>query len=311
MPKDALAQAATAPAVVEKKEDDTPVLEQPKTWKTLGISICWNILYILCFAVIMANFIYFKTLNKEQLNYMFPTGGGGEISGGGKIACDNYPSSLTVPPVWDQDNANDSLSSSLRSTIWPGPENYRDWDTLNGDGDAGAGFFWGKGFKAWVKITTGKSYNTLRGWLKDFLGSGFNKTSPSIWNNMFFQGFLFLILHCISGILSILVTFWHCIMVDPFWGIFFGWILWISIPVIQAVQLFVTFPTIPIPPMGFIVDSKLNGFKTIKKILECNIPTLIFLFALNIILTFSGVVGGGAAVGMWVWFIYATYRKTK
>jgi hypothetical protein len=314
MPKDALAQAATAPAVVEKKEDDTPVLEQPKTWKALGISIVINILQILAFAIIMGNFIYFKTLNKDQLAKFFPTFSNSPTqAGGGILNCEDYPRNLNA---WDDDEYNN----------WLGAEHTGLWEplipTLTAWGDKErAQQKWfkiipGIGFQSWIKLTISRSYNILRGWLKSYLQTGFVKEHPSIWNNMFFQSFLFILLLILFGVAPI-VTLVQAIIADPWYGIIFlfipiTWVLVFCITVAQGVQMIGTFMGgLPLPGIAYFADAKLTGFKTIRKIWECNIPTLIFLFSLNMVLSFGGIAGGGVAIGMWVWFIYATYRKTK
>ncbi len=308
MPKDALDTRNIDEDVSDDDTiEDTPSLEKATTWKTLVTSILFNILYLSIFAVLVGNFIYFKTLNFDQLDYFFPTmsENARKQSGGGKLFCDDYPANWM--PKWTSNDAENTLRGPLWDARWPTQENYTEW--FNPED----GYLWGIGFTSWLKLTTAKSYNTLRGWLKAFLSSGFNKSTPSIFNNMFFQSILFGIMCILSGFLSVIVTFVHSVISDPWWGILFGWIpFMICIPVLQIVQLFGTFPSFPIwPGFGILADSKLSSLKTMKKIFECNIPTLIFLFALNIIMTFGGVAGGGVAIGMWAWFIYATTKGRK
>lgn len=290
-----------------EKQDDTPPLKKTTTWQALVGSIILNILYLSIFAVLVGNFIYFKTLNFDQLDYFFPTmsDNASRQSGGGKLFCDDYPANWM--PKWTAKDAESILRGPLWDARWPTNEQYNTWSNTE------EGYFWGIGFTSWLKLTTIKSYNTLRGWLKAFLSSGFNKSTPSIFNNMFFQSILFGIMCILSGFLSVIVTFVHSVISDPWWGLLFGWIPFlVCIPILQTVQLFGTFPTFPIwPGFGILADSKLSSLKTMKKIFECNIPTLIFLFALNIIITFGGVAGGGVAIGMWVWFIYASTRGKK
>ena len=202
MAKDALAQAATAPAVVEKKEDDTPVLEQPKTWKALGISIVINILQVIAFAIIMGNFIYFKTLSKDQLDMFFPTFSNSPTqAGGGILNCEDYPRNLNA---WDDDEYNNWLGAEhtfgaaaalAAAGLWePLIPTLTAWgDTSREDQKKLLKIIPGIGFQSWIKLTISRSYNILRGWLKAYLQTGFVKSHPSIWNNMFFQSFLFII----------------------------------------------------------------------------------------------------------------------
>ena len=131
---------------------------------------------------------------------------------------------------------------------------------------------------------------------------------------MFFQSILFVIMWSLAGIIIPIVILGHSIISDWWWGLFMLFfpllhpLVWITIA--SILQLLGTFPLFPIwPGFGTFADSKLSNFKTMKKIFECNIPTLVFLFALNMIMYFGGIAGGGVALGMWVWFIYATAKK--
>lgn len=226
-------------------------------------------------------------------------------SGGGKLFCDDYPASWM--PAWKPEQANDRLTGPIWGR-WPNKVVIGEWLKK----EKGVSSF-GLSFTSWFKRSTAKSYNTLRGWLKAFLSSGFNKSTPSIFNNMFFQSILFGVMWFFAGFLSVIVTFVHSVITDWFWGLLFGWIPFLLvIPFIQLIQLFGTFPSFPLwLGIGILADSKLSNLKTMKKIFECNIPTLIFLFALTIIMTFGGIAGGGVAIGMWVWFIYASTRGNK
>jgi hypothetical protein len=313
MSTDASNNAITPNAVVEK-EDDTPVLEHPKTWKALGISFVIGILQVIAFAIIMGNFIYFKTLNNDQLDMFFPTIPDPQ-GGGGILNCEDYPRNLTP---WDGDAYNSKMKGPLNSAREPFIRTLQEWapDLPGENQKKWLKIIPGLGFQSWIKLTISRSYNILRGWLKAYLQTGFVKSHPSIWNNMFFQSILFGLLLILAGVAPI-VTLVQAIIADPIYGILFlfipiTWVLVFCITVAQYIQMIGTFMVgLPLPGIAYLADAKLTGFKTIRKIWECNIPTLIFLFSLYMVLSFGGIAGGGVAIGMWVWFIYATYRKPK
>ena len=260
-------------------------IEDSKTWTAFLRQLAGSMVQILVFMIIMANVIYLKMLDPAQMEEFFPTGGGGGQGGGG---CPEPPGH---PPGFDQ---------TIVDSWWNHPKmsTYTAWNDTPDDGF---------GIEYWCNHTLASSYDIVRKAMKAYIAFGFDASTSTILNNMFWQGILLML-----GNMFILPVFFIVWIVNMFigiketwyFGLTIGWLFAAFLTCMQFIQFFVS-----ILGVGIARDFKNNSGKTIKKIIYCNIPTILFLFGFNIAMNSSVTFGNVTMFGMLIWVIWATYTS--
>jgi hypothetical protein len=269
-------------------------IEDSKTWTTFLAQAGWTMLSLLLFTIFMANFIYLKMLNPQQMEDFFPTMS--EQSGGG---CSEPPSQYA--PVFDREGVDSWLT-------WPKLNTYNEWMNTS---DEGFGFDQMRltSLESWYKKTSANSYNMLRKGMVGFLSFGYDTNTSALYNNILFQSILFFVAFFLWGSHFMLFIVWLVNFVlgikeKWYWGLFPGILFAGGLAWMQSTQFIVTLLF-----MGLVRDFKNNKGKTIKKIIYCNIPTILFLFGFNIAMNSSVTFGNVTMFGMLLWVIWATYKS--
>ena len=283
-----------------------------------------ELLGTLLFSVIMACFIYIKTLDKVQLELLFPIiksttqkGGGGQD--GTSNTCGGKYNVKYDDTSWK--NSIYSADSIVNTMSWPSSSTMEAWNKLKyipneATSRTDSWIFKEIGFApynpgTWIKLTTMRSYDTLRRWIISYMGQFYDKAFPNFMNNMFVQSIFYFSLIFVGFWVTPFVTLYHAFSVDPMNAILLCFcvtpLLVVVLSFFQSVQLFFTF-IIPIMVAG--IALKYNANDSIMKILNCNIPSIAFLFVIRTIINASETLNGTCAAGILIGlFVYLLFFK--
>ena len=264
----------------------------------------------------MACFIYIKTLDKNQLELLFPIiksgqRGGGEKAGVANNCGGNYQVKYDDSSWLDSIYASDSMVNTLS---WPSSSTMAEWNKLkyipnDAASKTDSWIFKNIAFSpynpgTWLKLTTIRSYDTLRRWIISYMGQFYDNSGPNFMNNMFVQSIFYFILIFVGFWVTPFVTLYHAFSVDPMNAILLCLcvtpLLVVVLSFFQSVQMFFTF-IIPIMVAG--IALKYNATNSIMKIFNCNIPSMAFLFVIRTIINAADTLNGTYAIGMLIAFI--------